>query len=187
MHLHGLQGKSGDMSRFVETVNRADLWLLDRVFQPVADRLPEKTPAADVGMSLQLGAILFFLAAIVVLSFCGLASLGSSVFNILNWLIFCAFFLSITKMRQLVRPGQANPLRSLLLGMRPLTIVFLIISLWGGVSDPGALMLVDLFMILSNLIFTVGLYLLSCQPRPPVRRTSRSRAHLTPVMGGLQD
>lgn len=172
---------------FVERVNQADMWLLDTVFQPVADRLPERLPAADLGLSLQLGAILFYLAAIVILSFCGFSSLGGSVFNILNWLIFVAFFMSIMRMRQLVRPGQANPLRQLLLGMRPLTIVFLIVSLWGGIARSGPMMLVDFFMTASNLIFTVGLYLISCQPRPPARRTSKSRAKLTPIMGGLQD
>ncbi|WP_438381791.1 hypothetical protein ABHV46_12955 [Asaia sp. BMEF1] len=175
------------MSTFVERINQADLWLLDRVFQPVSDRLPERLPSAELGMSLQLGAIVFFLAAILIISFCGYTSLGGSVFNILNWVLFVAFYLGIMRMRQLVRPGQANPLRSLLLGMRPLNVAFLIYSLWRGVTGSGALMLVDLFMIVSNLIFAMGLYFVSCQPRPPVRRRSQSHVELRPIMGGLRD
>ncbi|WP_336760925.1 hypothetical protein [Asaia sp. VD9] len=120
------------MSSFVERVNQADLWLLDTVFQPVADRLPERMPAAELGMSLQLGSILFYVAAIVILSVAGYASLGNSVFNILNLLLLIAFYMGIMRMRQLVRPGQANPLRSLLFGMRPVNVVFLGVSLWGG-------------------------------------------------------
>ena len=37
----------------------ADVWLLDRVFQPIADRLGERSSAFDVGLSLQLGAVVF--------------------------------------------------------------------------------------------------------------------------------
>jgi len=175
------------MSSFVERVNQADLWLLDTVFQPVADRLPERMPAAELGMSLQLGSILFYVAAIVILSVAGYASLGNSVFNILNLLLLIAFYMGIMRMRQLVRPGQANPLRSLLFGMRPVNVVFLGVSLWGGIAGPGPLMLIDLFFTISNLIFVIGLYFVSCQPRPPVRRRSRSQAHLTPIMGGVRD
>ncbi|GBR22100.1 hypothetical protein [Asaia spathodeae] len=175
------------MSTFVERINQADLWLLDRVFQPVSDRLPEKLPSAELGMSLQLGAIVFFLAAIVILSISGYASIGDSVFNILNWVLFVAFYLAIMRMRGLVKPGQANPLRSMLFGMRPLNVGFLIYSLWVGVTGNGALMLASLFMIVSNMIFTMGLYFVSCQPRPPVRRRSQSRVELRPIMGGLRD
>lgn len=172
---------------FVERVNQADLWLLDKIFQPVSDRLPERLSAAELGMSLQLGAILFFLAAIAILIFTGATSLSGSMFNILNWVLFVCFYMAIQRMRPLVRAGQANPLRSFLLGMRPLGIVWLGVSLWNGVSGSGLIMLVDLFINITNLIFVVGLYFVSCQPRPPARRTSKSRAHLTPIMGGLRD
>ncbi|WP_035773547.1 hypothetical protein [Asaia astilbis] len=175
------------MSTFVERVNQADLWLLDKVFQPASDRLPERLPAAELGMSLQLGAIVFFFSAIAILVFSGQVSLGSSMFNILNWVLFVAFYLAVMKMRALIRPGQANPLRSFLLGMRPLNVVWLVISFWSGITGTGPLMLADLFVMISNLIFVIGLYLVSCQPRPPSRRTSKSRVELRPIMGGLRD
>ncbi len=50
----------------------ADAWLLDRIFQPIADRLGERPSAFDLGLSLQLGSVVFDLAADVALFAAGL-------------------------------------------------------------------------------------------------------------------
>ncbi|WEQ56058.1 hypothetical protein LV564_02835 [Komagataeibacter nataicola] len=49
---------------FGERVNQFDAWLLDRIFQPVADALPERLTAMDVGMSFQVGSIVLSAASI---------------------------------------------------------------------------------------------------------------------------
>lgn len=170
---------------FADRINRADAWLLDRVFQPVADRLPEKLPAVELGMSFQLGAILFYAVAVILVIVLGHLSLGDCVFNILIWLVGLAFFIGISRVRPLVRPGQANPLRPMLAGLRPLSIPLLVYAAWQSFVAHPPLALSAWFMTMSDLVFVLGLYLISCQPRPPMRRTSRSRAVLTPIPGGL--
>lgn len=177
---------------FVDRVNQADAWLLDSVFQPVADRLPEKLPALELGMSFQLGAILFYFASVALMIVMGHLSLGDSVFNLLVWLVGVAFFIGITRMRALVQPGRPNPLRPMLAGMRPLSIPFLLFAAWQSATTTSPLVLSAWFMTMSDLVFVLGLYLISCQPRPPMRRTSKSRAErgrtvLTPIAGGLEN
>ncbi|AOX20216.1 hypothetical protein [Kozakia baliensis] len=170
-----------------DRINQFDGWLLDNVFQPIADRLPERTPAVEVGMSCQLGAILFYAASVVLMIIMGHLSLGDAMFNVLIWCVGLAFFIGISRARPLVKPGQPNPLRPMLAGMRPLSIPFLLLAAWQGVSAPSNLALSSWFMTLSDLVFVLGLYLISCQPRPPSRKESRSRsrATLTPIEGGL--
>lgn len=168
-----------------DRINQFDAWLLDNVFQPVADRLPERLPAVELGMSFQLGAILFYAASVLLMIVLGHLSIGDAMFNVLVWCVGLAFFIGISRARPLIRPGQANPLRPMLSGMRPLSIPFLFLAAWQGVRAPSNLALSSWFMTLSDLVFVLGLYLISCQPRPPARKTSKARAFLTPIEGGL--
>jgi len=59
----------------------ADEWLLDRVFQPISDRSGEKPSAFDLGLSLQLGAVVFDLAADVALFGAGLLGIGNGIYD----------------------------------------------------------------------------------------------------------
>ncbi len=153
-----------------DAVNRADSWLLERVFQPLADRLGEKPSAFDIGMSMQLGAIVLDAAAVIAIFMAGDLSVESALWNGLTWALGFAFYLSINRMRPLVRPGHANPLRFMLQGFRPLSVPFLFYSLFqAGMSHPPFRMAMQ-FNALANLVFVVGLYLVSTQPKPPRQR-----------------
>lgn len=170
----------------VDRINQADAWLLDHVFQPMADRLPERLPAIELGMSFQLGAILFYGVSVALMLILGQMSLGDSVFNVLIWCVGLSFFIGITRARPLVRPGQPNPLRPMLQGMRPISIPFMVLAAVQGANAPPSLALASWFMTLSDVVFVLGIYLISCQPRPPSRKvTSPKRSHLTALEGGL--
>nr|WP_321986501.1 hypothetical protein [uncultured Lichenicoccus sp.] len=153
-----------------DAVMKADVWLLDRVFQPFADRLGEKPTAFDIGMSMQLGAIVLDAAAVVAIFMVGGLSIDSALWNGLTWALGFAFYLSINRMRPLMRPGHANPLRMMLQGFRPLSIPFMLYSLYQTVSARPPFVLAMGFNGLANLVFVVGIYLVSCQPKPPRQR-----------------
>lgn len=153
-----------------DAVTKADVWLLDRVFQPFADRLGEKPTAFDIGMSMQLGAIVLDAAAVVAIFMVGGLSIDSALWNGLTWALGFAFYLSINRMRPLMRPGHANPLRMMLQGFRPLSIPFMLYSLYQSISARPPFVLAMGFNGLANLVFVVGIYLVSCQPKPPRQR-----------------
>ncbi|CAI9121348.1 hypothetical protein [Brytella acorum] len=169
----------------MDRINQADLWVLDRLFQPLSDRLPERWPAVDIGMSLQLGAVLFYGVAIVLLIMMGGQSFSDQMLSVVQWCVGAAFYFGLHRMRALVKPGQANPLRFMLMGARPLSVPFLIFSFWQLETAPIAFRMALWFMTLSELAFVTGLYLISCQPRAPGWRkdTKRqeARSHLSVV------
>ena len=153
-----------------DAVTKVDVWLLDKVFQPFADRLGEKPTAFDIGMSMQLGAIVLDAAAVVAIFMVGGLSIDSALWNGLTWALGFAFYLSINRMRPLMRPGHANPLRMMLQGFRPLSIPFMLYSLYQSISARPPFVLAMGFNGLANLVFVVGIYLVSCQPKPPRQR-----------------
>lgn len=156
-----------------DKVNQFDAWLLDRVFQPVVDRLPDRLSGFDIGMSMQLGAVVLDAACLVAMIASGRIGFTGILWNGLTWLFAAFFYVAILRMRPLVRPGHANPLRFMLQGLRPLAIPFALYSIWIMLTAPGPLMLAMEFNALANLVYLIGLYLISCQPRPPAfRRTA---------------
>ncbi len=153
-----------------DAVNRADSWLLDRIFQPFADRLGETPTAFEIGMSLQLGAIVLDAAAVIAIFMVGGLSVESALWNGLMWALGFAFYLSINKMRPLVRPGHANPLRFMLQGFRPLSVPFMLYSAFQAATAHRPFLMAMQFNGLANLVFVVGLYMVSTQPKPPRQR-----------------
>ncbi|NPD66908.1 hypothetical protein HN018_04895 [Lichenicola cladoniae] len=155
-----------------DKVNQFDGWLLDRIFQPAVDRLPEKPSGFDIGMSMQLGAVVLDAASLVAMVATGRMGFGNATWNVLTWLFAAFFYVSISRMRPLVKPGHANPLRFMLQGLRPLSIPFAIYSLWIMMRAPPMLEMALRFNALANFVYVVGLYFISCQPKPPAfRRT----------------
>lgn len=166
---------------FVSRVNQMDLWVLDRVFQPIADRLPEKWPPFEVGMSFQLGALLFYATSVILIMVVNGLGLASAFFDVLSWAVGLALFVGIMRMRVLVRPGHANPLRIMLQGLRPLSIAFALFSLWRG-AGPGQISdLAWCFIVLSDVAFSVGLYFISCLQNPPQVKISEKVILLRPT------
>ena len=153
-----------------DRVNQFDMWLLDRVFQPLVDRLPERPSGFDIGLSLQLGAVVLSAAAIVALIATGMVGFLNGLSNVVIWLFGVAFYAGNSRLRPLIRPGHANPLRLMLQGMRPLSIPFLAYGIWVMVTAPPALAMAFRFNMLADLLYVIGLYVISCQPRPPAYR-----------------
>ena len=153
-----------------DAVTKVDVWLLDKVFQPFADRLGEKPTAFDIGMSMQLGAIVLDAAAVVAIFMVGGLSVDSALWNGLTWALGFAFYLSINRMRPLMKPGHANPLRMMLQGFRPLSVPFMLYSLYQSIAARPPFVLAMGFNGLANLVFVVGIYLVSTQPKPPRQR-----------------
>ena len=155
-----------------ERITRIDTWLLDKVCQPVADRLPEKLTALDMGMSFQLGSLVFSAVSIIaVFVLNGMSDFGNMAFNVLIWGLCVTFFVGLARMRVLVKPGRPNPFRYMLQGVRLVSIPFTGYTLFQAYGVPEPYFLPMWFNALSNLVFVVGLYLISCQPRPPQTRT----------------
>jgi hypothetical protein len=155
---------------FSERVMRADIWLLDKVFQPVADRLPEKLPATECGLSCLFGALMLSAASIVAVIFLAGMEFSDAVFNVLIWALGLTFYIGIYRMKALVRPGHMNPLRHMLGGMRLISVPFAAYALWQGMSAPAPFLVPFWFNTLANIVFVIGIYLVSCEIRPPPER-----------------
>ncbi|GBQ93257.1 hypothetical protein AA23498_1675 [Acetobacter nitrogenifigens DSM 23921 = NBRC 105050] len=157
---------------FGERVSKADLWLLDKVFQPVANRMPEKLSAVELGMSMLFGALMLSAASIVAMVFLTGMEITDAIFNVLIWAFGLSFYIGVARMKTLVRPGHLNPLRVMLTGMRLLSIPFAIYAFYQGVSAPAPFVIPLWFNALANLVFVVGIYFVSCEPPPPPMRQS---------------
>lgn len=155
-----------------ERIARVDDWLIDQLFQPLADRLPERLTALHLGLSCQLGALMLDGLSLVLPMLLFGATLGNMIDSTLIWCISLAFFLGMKRSAPLVRPGMLNPLRPLLRAMRLLSLAFLLYQFFRGMGAPGIVWLVTQLTTISQVLFTVGLYLVACQPRPPYRRMS---------------
>ncbi|PYD47514.1 hypothetical protein [Novacetimonas pomaceti] len=155
---------------FGERVNQFDAWLLDRVFQPFADALPERVSAMDLGMNFQVGSIVLSAVSISALLMLEGMSFDSVVTNMLGWCFEVIFYIGIHRMRGMVRPGYLNPLRGMLAGMRPISIPFALYALYQAVTADRAYELALWFNSLSQIVFVAGIYLISCHMPPPRQR-----------------
>ena len=161
-----------------DRVIQFDGWLLDRVFQPLVDRLPERPSGFDIGMSLQLGAVVLDAFSLVAIIATGRIGFGNGLWNGLMWIFAAVFYVGMARMRPLVKPGHANPLRLMLQGMRPLSIPFGIYNIWITLDAIPQLAIALRFNALASVVYVIGLYFISCQPRPP--RYSRTVVDWTP-------
>ncbi|ANA13440.1 hypothetical protein [Acetobacter oryzifermentans] len=154
-----------------ERIKRMDSWLLDEVCQPLADKLPERLTAFEVGMSCQLGSLLLSAVSIIaVFIVTGMNDFGNMIFNVLVWALCVTFFIGLSRLRVLVQPGKANPLRYMLISVRIISIPFTFYVIYQAITSPVTFSSAMWFNAFSNIVFVVGLYFISCQPRPPQRR-----------------
>ena len=161
--------------RFADSLNRADIWLLDKVFQPLADRLGESPSAFDVGLSLQLGAVVFQLAADLALYAAGVLDAWTGLYDGLSCACGVWFYVHIGRQRSLVQTGRLNPLRLLYQALRLFGLGFALWSVISSLLDGADAALSNGLSALSNIAFVAGLYMVSCQPRPPAQRRRATR------------
>jgi hypothetical protein len=155
-------------------ISRFDLWVLDRVFQPLADRLPERLPGFEVGMSLLFGSLMLSAAAMAAMVALVSMDVLDITINGVIWLVCVTFYLNINRSRPMVKSAYVNPLRFQFLGMRPVSIVFLLYAVWQGISAEPPLVLATWFNTLANAAFSCGLYFVSCNVRPPMKKRMAS-------------
>ncbi|MGL4686745.1 MAG: hypothetical protein ACRCVY_08335 [Commensalibacter sp.] len=153
-------------------IEQMDLWLLDRVFQPVADRLPERFSALSIGMNLQLGALFFSAACLLLLLIFFKMELITALIIIAIWCFGLFFYIGICRVHQMVKIGTPNPFRFMLLGIRPISIALSTYDLWRSLTIPFPLCFPLFLNGLGSVVFVLGLYFISCQLNPPKKRTS---------------
>jgi hypothetical protein len=159
-----------------ERLIKLDEFLLDRVFQPLTDRLGEKPSAFDVGISLELGAVVLELAADAALFAIHQLSITGGLWDGFSCACGMWFYVFMVRQRALVKPGRPNPLRLMYRSLRLLALGFALYSVFAAAtSDPGGT-LSYVFNALSNFAFVAGMYLISCQPRPPGWRAAQKAA-----------
>lgn len=167
---------------FPDRIVRFDDWLLDNLFQPIANRLPARMTALRLGLACQIGALTFdalsLLLPMVLFGF----DIGDMITGILIWGINLAFYLGMKRSAPMVQPGFANPLRPMLRAMRLMALAFLVYEVFRGIGVPAVVSLIMQVTTLSQLFFTVGLYLAACQPRAPRTQVSTRRG---PIIDGV--
>ncbi|MBQ5497137.1 MAG: hypothetical protein IIT71_01000 [Acetobacter sp.] len=166
-------------------VVRIDDWLLDEVCQPVADKLPEHFSAFETGMSCQLGALLFSAVSIIATFIeTGFKGIWETVFNIFVWGLCVSFFIGLGRFRGLVRADRPNPLRHMLFSVRVLSVTLIPYVIYQAMTSSVDSSISAWFDAFSNIVFTVGLYFISCQPRPPYKQSNEKTWYKTTVGQG---
>ncbi len=163
-----------------QTLTRADDALLDRVFQPIADRFGGKPDAFDIGMSLQIGAIVFLLAADLALLAVNRLGWAGAAWDALSAACGVWFYRVMQAWRGMVREGHANPLRALYRPLRLLALFYALFSVWQFAMAAPADRTAMLFDAASNITFVAGMYFIACDRRPRLRKTAPAPAPASP-------
>lgn len=158
-----------------EALTKLDDFLLDRAFQPVTDRLMGKPSAFDVGMSLEMGAVVLEMAADCVLFAAGWLTWNAALWDGFSCACGIWLYVFMGRQRHLVRPGVYNPLRFMYRSLRLLALMFAVWSAVDAAMQTGRGALAYALSALSNIAFVAGMYFVSCQPRPPGWQASRKR------------
>ncbi|MCX5616826.1 hypothetical protein NQF87_07560 [Bombella sp. TMW 2.2559] len=165
-----------------------DDFILDRLFQPVADRMPESMSAWSIGINFELGSVILQFACIAApLALYG-GSLSESVQSVLILLCSVVLFIGFQRFRPLVRPNTLNPLRPLMRSLRLVCLAFLVYETISVLVSPASpsMWLWNRLGLLSQLAFVTGLYFMACQPRPPGEER-RTRTRLAELRGTVTD
>lgn len=148
-----------------------DLFLLDRVFQPIADRLAHRTTCFGMARLLLHGVLVLVLAVVG-----GQWREG----QLDGWnLLFgpCMFYIAWANLLLLRRAesradrldGTANGLRARIWWQRLYWVVMVGVSLYRiGIGDRA---FSDVAGLLLNLCLAAAVYFMSCRANPPARRT----------------
>ena len=153
-----------------ERLAAVDAWLLDQVFQPLSDRLDGSPSAFDVGLSLQLGAVVLELASDAALYAAGMLSVTDGVYD--GFSVACGmwFYVYVGRLRGMVSAGRPNPLRPMFRVLRLLGLAFAAWSVFSSATSDADGALSYGLTALSNLAFIAGMYLVSCRRPPPGER-----------------
>lgn len=144
-----------------------DEFLLDKVFQPVADRYADRMNCFDFARTCAMGVAVFIAARVVPGYFSGVLNGMSLVFGFIAMMV--AFWLRklAGDFDRTQKEGLLNPMRISLLPARlfsvivgvPVAILFVVVD--SGISD--------VFFLMEMILWMTTYYFISCRKNPPAR------------------
>lgn len=153
-----------------------DFWLLDTIFQPIANRLPGEKMNLRVGTNMVLGSVIFSFAFLLLPMIMFGVGLFHSVYNLMSCVMMICFYMYVHQNQSLVREGFVNPLRYHLFGIRIISIPFAIYGFYVWMTSGTIIGRITLFYCISNILSVCGLYLVSCNVNPPKKQEQRKVA-----------
>lgn len=160
-------------------IRQIDFFLLDKFFQPMADLLSDMLSVTpwSFGRNLQLGSLLFQAVASIVPFIINPAfvsgSFEDSLGSPLSLLLSIVLFIFLQRYSVLIRPNMINPLREFFWGGRILSVGFFLYSLWDNYRKGMFFELSTYLNNLSDILFILAIYFMSCTPKPPKERHSQ--------------
>lgn len=154
---------------------RADDFLLDRVFQPLLERLGVTDRLAEVSRPIKETAAITF----VVAAGWALATQDTNIGGLVAFVLFGCGFGVLGEMSHMLsmrfnppRIGRPNQLRLTFQGLRRFSLVIVPIVMGLQVADSfvGAPKLHHTIWLVGLMLSMLGLYIVSAQPRPPVTK-----------------
>lgn len=152
---------------------KIDFWILDTLFQPLANRLPGEKMNLRVGTNLVLGSVIFSFAFLLLPMFLYGVGLFHSTYNLMSCVMMSCFYAYVHQSQGLVREGFVNPLRYHLFGIRIISIPFALYSVYVWMTAGTLIGRITLFYCISNILSVCGLYLVSCNVNPPKKQEHR--------------
>ncbi|CAI3929547.1 unnamed protein product [Commensalibacter communis] len=149
---------------------RIDLWILDTVFQPIANRLPGERMNIRLGMNLLLGSVIFSFAFLLMPLFFFNVGFFNSTYNLMSCIVVICFYMFVYRNQEVVREGFINPLRYHLFGIRIISIPFTLYGIYIWLSSGGMAGRFTMLYCISNILSVCGLYLISCNINPPKKK-----------------
>lgn len=150
-----------------------DLWILDKIFQPIANRLPGEKMNLRLGTNLILGSVIFSFAFLLLPMIMFGVGLFNSVYNLMSCIMMICFYMFVYQNQSIVREGFVNPLRYHLFGIRMISIPFAIYGFYIWMTSGTIIGRITLFYCVSNILSVCGLYLVSCNVNPPKKQEQR--------------
>ncbi|QCE33384.1 hypothetical protein FAI41_07205 [Acetobacteraceae bacterium] len=156
-----------DLVGFAHKVDDA---LIDRVFQPVLDLLWAGKSPWRLGLNFQLGSLVFLGFSLFIPILKGQGSLGFNLSQAVGLAAGIILFLGFSRMHIVERAGMGNPMRPALFSYRLLVLAFSFYDIFSMMREYGPLALPKDLASLSDIVFTIGLYVMACRTAPPRNR-----------------
>ncbi|CAK7192918.1 hypothetical protein COMNV_01128 [Commensalibacter sp. Nvir] len=153
---------------------KLDFWLIDNVFQPIADRLPGERTSINLGLNLILGSVVFSLAFLILPLILYNSGLFASTYNILSCILAFCFYGYVYQTQSLIKERYVNPLRYHLFGIRIISLPFAFYGLYVHFIGTYFVNKISLFYSISNVLSLCGLYMISCNLNPPLQKQKQA-------------
>ncbi|MDI2089825.1 hypothetical protein [Commensalibacter oyaizuii] len=157
-----------------------DFWILDHIFQPIADRLPGDRPNVGLGLNLLLGAVIFSIVFLVLPLILFDTGFFFSTYNFLSCILTVCFYMFVHRSQAMISDKFMNPLRYHLFGARILGLPFAFYGIYIWLNSWGYFSKITLFYCISNILSICGLYFVSCNVNPPRYKKPKTQLSESP-------